>query len=66
MIASVTGASNRTFTATGLTPGTSYTLEVAAVSSSGSGPYGMVTTVTVPMGVLTTYHLLNEISRIIF
>ena len=39
MTASVTGASNRTFTATGLTPRTSYTFEVAAVSDSGTGPY---------------------------
>ena len=38
MTASVTGASNRTFTATGLTPRTSYTFEVAAVSDSGTGP----------------------------
>ena len=66
MIASVTGASNRTFTATGLTPHTSYTFEVAAVSDSGTGPCDMVTTETVPMGGLTTHHLLNEISRIIF
>ena len=51
MTASVTGASNRTFTATGLTPRTSYTFEVAAVSDSGTGPYGMVTMETsVPEG----------------
>ena len=46
MTASVTGASNRTFTATGLTPRTSYTFEVAAVSDHESGPYGMVSVVT--------------------
>ena len=39
MTANVTGASNKTFTATGLTPRTSYTFEVAAVSVSGTGPY---------------------------
>ena len=55
MTASVTGASKRTFTATGLTPRTSYTFEVAAVSDSGTGPYGMVTFVTtIPMGGLYT------------
>ena len=43
MTANVTGASNRTFTATGLTPRTNYTFEVAAVSDSGTGPYEMVT-----------------------
>ena len=45
MTASVTGASNRTFTATGLTPHTSYTFEVAAVSDSGTGPYSSLTPV---------------------
>ena len=45
MTASVIGASNRTFTATGLTPRTSYTFEVAAVSVSGTGPYSSRTPV---------------------
>ena len=40
--ANVTGASNRMFTAPGLIPRTTYTFEVAAVSDSGTGPYGMV------------------------
>ena len=39
MTANVTGASNKMFTATGLTPCTSYTFEVAAVSDCGTGPY---------------------------
>ena len=38
----MTGASNRTFTATGLNPRTNYAIEVAAVSDSGTGPYEMV------------------------
>ena len=42
MTANVTGASNRMFTAPGLIPRTNYTFEVAAVSDSGIGPYGMV------------------------
>ena len=45
MIASVTGANKRTFTATELNPRTSYTLEVAAVSVSGTGPYSSRTPV---------------------
>ena len=44
--ASVTITGNTTFTATGLTPRTSYILGVAAVSDSGTGPYGMVAVVT--------------------
>ena len=40
--ANVTGASNRMFTAPGLIPRITYTFEVAAVSDSGTGPYGMV------------------------
>ena len=39
----VTGASNRMFTATGLTPYTNYTFEVAAVSDSGTGPFASTT-----------------------
>ena len=52
--ASVTGASNRTFTATGLTPRTSYTFEVAAVSDSGTGPYEILPSLetSVPNGQL--------------
>ena len=42
MTTNVTGASNRMFTAPGLIPRTTYTFEVAAVSDSGTGPYGMV------------------------
>ena len=57
---SVTGASNRMFTATGLIPRTSYTFEVAAVSNSGIGPYSIVNTRTsVPLGKLY-YSLFNN------
>ena len=45
MTANVTGASNRTLTATGLTPRTSYMFEVAVVSVSGTGPYSSRTPV---------------------
>ena len=45
MTASVTGASNKTFTATGLIPRTSYTFEVTVVSVSGTGPYSSRTPV---------------------
>ena len=49
----MTGASNRMFTATELTPHTSYTFEVAAVSNSGIGPYATMDTQTsVPLGKL--------------
>ena len=49
---SVLGTSNRMFTASGLIPRTSYTFEVAAVSSEGTGPFSIEITVktTVPEG----------------
>ena len=57
MTASVTGASNRTFTATGLIPRTSYTFEVAAVSDSGTGTYGtIIVTTKSPQGLLLLKH----------
>ena len=49
---SVSGVSDRMFTASGLIPRTSYTFEVAAVSSEGTGPFSTGTTVetAVPEG----------------
>ena len=65
MTASVTGASNRTFIATELTPRTSYTFEVAAVSDSGSGPYGMVTMVTaVPNSMYSSIDSISDLNCI--
>ena len=55
----VIGASNRMFTATGLIPRTSYTFEVAAVSDSGTGPYGMVTLETSIPNSMLKYLLLQ-------
>ena len=40
-----TSDSNRMFTASGLIPRTSYTFEVAAVSSEGTGPFSTGATV---------------------
>ena len=41
---SVSGTSDRVFTASGLLPRTNYTFEVAAVSSEGTGPFSTATT----------------------
>ena len=45
VLESVSGTSNRTFTASGLIPRTSYTFEVAAVSSEGTGAFSTGTVV---------------------
>ena len=45
VVESVSGTSDRMFTASGLIPRTSYTFEVAAVSSEGTGPFSTGTTV---------------------
>ena len=42
----IVAISNRTFTATSLTPRTSYTFEVAFVNQVGSGPYTNLSTNT--------------------
>ena len=49
-----TSDSDRMFTASGLIPRTSYTFEVAAVSSEGTGPFSTGTTVETLKG--TFYH----------
>ena len=50
---SVSGTSDidRMFTASGLIPRTSYTFEVAAVSSEGTGPFSTGTAVETPAGI---------------
>ena len=49
-----TSDSDRIFTASGLIPRTSYTFEVAAVSSEGTGPFstGITVETSVPEGML--------------
>ena len=53
MSVSGTSDSDRMFTASGLIPRTSYTFEVAAVSSEGIGPFSTGTTVETLKGTLT-------------
>ena len=47
-----TSDSDRMFTASGLIPRTSYTFEVAAVSSEGTGPFSTGTTVETLKGTI--------------
>ena len=51
---SVSGISDRMFTASGLIPCTNYTFEMAAVSSEGTGPFSTGTAVETLKG--TFYH----------
>ena len=53
-----TSDSDRMFTASGLIPRTSYTFEVAAVSSEGSGPFSTGTTVETPGSTLKCYYII--------
>ena len=50
---SVSGTSDRMFTASGLIPRTSYTFEVAAVSSEGTGPFSTGIVVETLIGTFT-------------
>ena len=52
MPVSGTSDNDRTFTASGLISSTSYTFEVAAVSSEGTGPFSTATTVETAAGIV--------------
>ena len=51
-----TSDSDRMFNASGLIPHTSYTFEVAAVSSEGTGPFSTGTTVETLKGTFINNH----------
>ena len=50
-----TGSTSTTYTVTGLTNGTEYYFEVAAINSAGTGPYAFVNSVSTPGSTVIPY-----------